>query len=165
MAFRFLRSTGIGSRLIDIPRRRRAAHRRRRSWDDPPPSATAVLIAPAPTAPASECELTRPSPPTAGALRAPPRPWRPLLTALRSGLAIVPIIRPEAETRTTMNAESTAFDKWMQDVDRAVYRIAGLSAYDLADFDFADDYADGMTPDQAARRALKRKGFPVSPYS
>lgn len=47
------------------------------------------------------------------------------------------------------------FEDWMQEVDDAVSDICGLPTFDLPDCCYADWYADGMTPKQAARKAIK----------
>jgi hypothetical protein len=47
------------------------------------------------------------------------------------------------------------FDRWMARVDDAVQALCGASVHDLPDCPFADWYADGWTPKEAARQALE----------
>jgi hypothetical protein len=47
----------------------------------------------------------------------------------------------------------TDFDAWMEAVDNAVQALCGASVHDLPDCPFADWYADGWTPKEAAREA------------
>ena len=54
---------------------------------------------------------------------------------------------------------SSGFETWMQKVDSAVIRLAGVSVHDLADQFFYDWFEDGITPAQAARLALESEGF------
>jgi hypothetical protein len=43
----------------------------------------------------------------------------------------------------------------MHNVDLVIQRIAFISADDLPDYCYRDAYDDGMTPAQAARRAVR----------
>jgi len=52
-------------------------------------------------------------------------------------------------------AQADTFAEWLRQVDAACERIAGVSVHDLADCCFADWHDDGITPTQAARRALR----------
>lgn len=52
-----------------------------------------------------------------------------------------------------MNPNS--FKAWMRAVDRAVQAKVGLSLSDLSDQPYADWYADGVSPKQAAGRAIR----------
>ena len=54
-----------------------------------------------------------------------------------------------------MHTVTDSFASWMQDVDRAVARLCGLSAADLPDCCYHDMYDDEMTPSQAARAAIR----------
>ena len=48
------------------------------------------------------------------------------------------------------------FDQWMGRVDALMYRVVGLSVYDLPDCDFYTWYNDErLRPIRAANRALK----------
>ena len=49
--------------------------------------------------------------------------------------------------------------RWMEAVDRACYRIAGISVYDLDDCPTRVWFDEGVKPITAARRALKRAGY------
>ena len=51
------------------------------------------------------------------------------------------------------------FQQWMQAVDDATYRIAGVSIHDLPDCSFRDWYTDEMSPTEAAREALDNAGW------
>lgn len=53
-----------------------------------------------------------------------------------------------------------SFDQWFAQVDQEIWLICGLGADDLADCPYRDWYNDGITPKEAARRALKNEGFP-----
>ena len=46
------------------------------------------------------------------------------------------------------------FEQWMEMVDRAVWRLAGASAYDLTDYCYRDAYDSGESPGATARRAI-----------
>jgi hypothetical protein len=47
------------------------------------------------------------------------------------------------------------FAQWMHSVDLTIQRITGLSADDLPDYCYRDAYEDGLSPAQAARRAVR----------
>ena len=47
------------------------------------------------------------------------------------------------------------FDQWMQEVNRAVEHLVGLSADDLPDWNYRDAYDDGASPSSAARQAIR----------
>jgi hypothetical protein len=53
------------------------------------------------------------------------------------------------------------FDRWMNEVDRQLDRICGLSHHDLADQCYRDWFDDGVSAEEAARDALESEGFPV----
>jgi Family of unknown function (DUF5419) len=53
------------------------------------------------------------------------------------------------------NAKDLEFGVWMVKVDDAVKTLAGISADDLADYCYRDAFEDGLSPKQAARRAIK----------
>jgi hypothetical protein len=53
----------------------------------------------------------------------------------------------------------TDFGTWMEAVDEAVQASCGASVHDLADCCFADWFADGMTPKEAARLAIENDGL------
>jgi hypothetical protein len=44
---------------------------------------------------------------------------------------------------------------WLYLTDRRCRKIVGLSIFDLADANYGDFYADGMSPGEAARAALE----------
>jgi hypothetical protein len=47
------------------------------------------------------------------------------------------------------------FPAWMRAVDAQVEALAGCNIYDLPDCRYRDWYDDGLTPYQAARRAIR----------
>lgn len=49
----------------------------------------------------------------------------------------------------------SSFEAWMAKVNAYVEKLAGLSADDLPDCCYRDWYDDGVSPANAARRALK----------
>lgn len=51
------------------------------------------------------------------------------------------------------------FETWMELVDDACERIAGVSIYDLPDNVFYDLYEDGYTPAEAAKNTLTEAGW------
>jgi hypothetical protein len=53
------------------------------------------------------------------------------------------------------------FEDWLNEVDEAVYRIAGVSRRDLADYPYRDAYDAGEAPEDVARALLEEEGFPV----
>jgi hypothetical protein len=52
-----------------------------------------------------------------------------------------------------MKAQS--FEEWMRAVDQYVWKFAGCSVYDLADWRFRDWYDDGTNAASAARQAIR----------
>lgn len=51
--------------------------------------------------------------------------------------------------------EAMSFKLWMKKVDVFVEMLAGCSVYDLPDCLFRDWYEDGVTPEEAAARAVE----------
>lgn len=51
------------------------------------------------------------------------------------------------------------FEEWMKIVDLFVYRLAGVSVYDLPDQTFMIWFKDGVKPSTAAKRALRDAGW------
>lgn len=51
-------------------------------------------------------------------------------------------------------AATITFEQWMAQVDAAVQRMTGCSAYDLADYLYADAFEDGIPPERAAKAAI-----------
>ncbi len=49
-----------------------------------------------------------------------------------------------------------AYEVWMSRVDAACEKIAGVSIHDLPDCCYADWHEEGLTPAQAARRAIRQ---------
>ena len=49
----------------------------------------------------------------------------------------------------------TDFDSWRKLVDKLVWRIVGCSLDDLPDVALRDWFDDGLSPQQAARRAVR----------
>lgn len=47
------------------------------------------------------------------------------------------------------------FDKWMKKVDAKVFDLISCSVYDLADCNFRDWFEDGVSPAEAADRAIR----------
>jgi hypothetical protein len=54
---------------------------------------------------------------------------------------------------------SARFAAWRTNVDASLERIAGVCGDDLGDCDYAEWYDEGMTPNQAARAALRANRF------
>ena len=51
--------------------------------------------------------------------------------------------------------EKVNFNRWMWEIDALVSKaLGGLGVYDLPDCPFYDWFDDGMTPKQAARKAI-----------
>lgn len=57
-----------------------------------------------------------------------------------------------------VSTKHSEFDQWMQAVDGEVYRIAGVSVWDLPDCPFADWFGE-LSAKQAARKALLDAGM------
>lgn len=51
--------------------------------------------------------------------------------------------------------DESDFQDWMKKVDQEVAKSCGLSVYDLPDCPFRDWYNFGISPRQAAKRAIK----------
>jgi len=51
------------------------------------------------------------------------------------------------------------YAEWKKKVDAAISAKCGLTSDDLADYNYADAYADGVSPSSAARKALAAEGF------
>jgi hypothetical protein len=51
------------------------------------------------------------------------------------------------------------FDAWLRRVDNALMRLCGIGTADLVDCCYADWYDEGLSPSEAARRALRENGF------
>jgi hypothetical protein len=47
------------------------------------------------------------------------------------------------------------FEQWMAKVNRAVEHLSSMSTDDMADCPYRDWYDDGMTPETAARKAIR----------
>ena len=56
---------------------------------------------------------------------------------------------------STPTGKRPDFETWMRLVDEAVYARLGCSVHDLPDCLFADWYAAGVSPKEAARRAIR----------
>lgn len=54
-----------------------------------------------------------------------------------------------------MAAKKKTFEEWFKEVDRAIAHECGMAALDLSDQPYQDWYEDGVTPKQAAKRAIK----------
>ena len=48
-----------------------------------------------------------------------------------------------------------SFEAWMKAVDSHLLRLVGVESSDMSDVCYADWYEDGMSPSQAARRAMR----------
>jgi hypothetical protein len=48
-----------------------------------------------------------------------------------------------------------SFDEWMRAVDAQVEALAGCNIYDLPDCCYPDWYDDGLSPREAAQRAIR----------
>ena len=51
-----------------------------------------------------------------------------------------------------------SFVAWMEDVDAAVVASVGMSAADLDDYAYYDDFEDGASAKATARRAVRAAG-------
>lgn len=58
-----------------------------------------------------------------------------------------------------MRKAREGYTGWENAVDEAVYRIAGVSLYDLPDVDLWSWWEDGYGPSSAARKALRNAGY------
>jgi hypothetical protein len=47
------------------------------------------------------------------------------------------------------------YEQWKESANDAAFRITGLTLDDLPDVPLADWFEDGLTPTQAARRAIR----------
>jgi Family of unknown function (DUF5419) len=56
------------------------------------------------------------------------------------------------------------FEEWMKQIDRIIGEVCGLGHGDIGDQCYYDWYDDGVTPMQAAKRALKNEGFPMNEF-
>ena len=63
-------------------------------------------------------------------------------------------VRFEAEIRT----RADKFNKWYADFVEIVESEYGMSPKDLPDFDYADCFAEGMTPEETLEHAIE-EGF------
>lgn len=61
--------------------------------------------------------------------------------------------------RKSYAEEGSDFSHWMQQVDEAVWQIAGCSVYDLPDYDFYSMFQDGAPPPEVANEVLSEAGF------
>lgn len=51
-----------------------------------------------------------------------------------------------------------SFDRWMANVNAVLEAAVGLSADDIDDYDYQDEWAAGVSPGRAARNALENAG-------
>lgn len=58
------------------------------------------------------------------------------------------------------NQKESSYDAWMADVAAYVMKKSGLTPDDLADIAYRDMYDDGVSPEEASKRALRNEGFP-----
>jgi len=49
-----------------------------------------------------------------------------------------------------------SWEQWIKEVDQIVWRMTGVSLFDLPDCCYADWYDAGMTPKAAARKAVRQ---------
>jgi hypothetical protein len=54
-----------------------------------------------------------------------------------------------------MTTTRSAFESWMEEVDRVVETRVGLSVHDLEDVAFSDWFEDGVSAKSAASRAIR----------
>ena len=54
-----------------------------------------------------------------------------------------------------MTATRMDFETWKRAVDAAISRMCGLSADDLPDYCYADEYEDGVSAATTAKRAIR----------
>lgn len=48
-----------------------------------------------------------------------------------------------------------SFEDWKRNVDGLIQRMCGMSADDIDDWRYTDDWREGRTPMQSAKRAIK----------
>jgi len=56
-------------------------------------------------------------------------------------------------------SESARVQSFIEEVDRVVRSIAGVSVHDLPDADFSSMLEDDYSPEDAAREILENEGF------
>ena len=61
---------------------------------------------------------------------------------------------------TEKNDQGLTYDQWMAQVDAAVKNIAGVSVYDLPDFNSYDEWSESVLPVESATMLLEEEGFP-----
>lgn len=66
------------------------------------------------------------------------------------------------DNQTAVNGDGLTFDAWMAAVDKAIARVCGLSALDLADYHYWDAWSDGCDPTEVAEEVLEEEGFPFA---
>lgn len=59
-----------------------------------------------------------------------------------------------------MTTQQSNLDEWMTALDQEIHERSGVSVHDLADWHFADAFADGMSVKEAADEMLDEAGFP-----
>lgn len=68
-------------------------------------------------------------------------------------------IEPVKTQENTREQADPKFDQWMKKVDAYVWRLVGASVHDLADVPFRDWFESGISPQSAAKKALKYSGW------
>lgn len=58
-----------------------------------------------------------------------------------------------------MSDKVRTFERWAMLVDDEIERIAGVTSSDLEDCAYRDWYNRGVTPEKAAKKALRNSGF------
>jgi hypothetical protein len=52
-----------------------------------------------------------------------------------------------------------SFPAWMDKIDAALMKKAGVTHHDLADYCYMDAYADGERPASVAKKVLEAEGY------
>lgn len=63
------------------------------------------------------------------------------------------------EREGPLTVKRDSYETWMGKIDRIILNRFGMSVHDLSDQLFKDWYEDGVTPQEAARRALRDNGL------
>lgn len=57
--------------------------------------------------------------------------------------------------KSSMNAKHSSFEQWMELVDEEVWRLMGVSVYDLPDYPYRDKFNDDCDPELAALHSIE----------
>jgi len=64
-----------------------------------------------------------------------------------------------SEMKNNLSERSARVQSFIEEVDRVVRSIAGVSVHDLPDADFSSMMEDDYSPEEAAREILENEGF------